>query len=155
MALLSQRWSLWDVGDVEALCWSIVKRYRLELNHHEREDLVTYLIETCWSLSVRYEPGGITFCTYATNNLKLRVVDWERQRFGRRTWKFKNAVYERPQVELVSLDADESFRDRLESSVAGSGLDDDASSFASDMRTLSERARRPGRRDEWLGDEAA
>jgi hypothetical protein len=103
------------VRDVEALCVSIVQRSSLELSHHEREDLTTYLIETCWSLSLRFEPGGITFSTWAGNTLKLRLVDWQRSRKGRTKWAFANgSSYVRTRPEYVSFDADDSLRDRVE-----------------------------------------
>jgi hypothetical protein len=147
--------ALHDVVDAERFCASVVTRSGLQLSYHDREDLHAWLVSECWLLSLRFQPGGISFSTYAGNTLRRRAIDWQRQRFGRRTWRFKNSVYERPRVELVSLDADDSERDRLESTVAGSGLDSGASGFAAGMRALDKRSSRPGRRETWLGDEAA
>jgi len=143
------------VRDVEALCWSVVDRSRLKLNHHDRADLTTYLIETCWVLSERFEPGGIKFSTFATNTLRFRLVDWQRSRNGRTKWSFAGFTYERVQPQLVSLDADDSLSDRLGSSLAGSGLDDGEPRLSDELRALDKRSSRPGRREDWLGDEAA
>jgi hypothetical protein len=87
--------------------------------------------------------------------LQLRRVNWTRSRFGRNRWVFKDRVYERPRVDLVSLDSLDTDEDRMGNPVAGSSVDGDASGFAADMRTLDKRGRRPGRRNNWLGDEAA
>ena len=64
-------------------------------------------------------------------------------------------MHERKRPQFVSLDADDPERDRLVDTLAGGGLDSDASGFAADMRTLAKRSRRPRKRDDWLGDEAA
>ena len=101
------------------------------------------------------ERTGKNFSGYALHILRQRVIDWDRKRLGRTKWQFKDKTYERPRPQLVSLDADDSLRDRLESSVARSGLDDDAHRLADELRTLDKRSRRPGRREDWLGDEAA
>jgi hypothetical protein len=145
--------ALHDVDDAERFCASVVTRSGLQLSYHDHEDPQAWLVSECWLLSLRYEPGGVSFSTFAGYTLRRRAIDWQRQRFGRRTWRFRDKVYERPRVELISLD--DPLNDRLGSTLAGSGLDSDASNFASDMRTLRARGRRPGRRDEWMGDEAA
>jgi Sigma-70 region 2 len=52
------------------------------LREHDHEDAVAYLIQTCWQLSQRYDPErGWSFSKWAYNILRLRVVDWYRQRF--------------------------------------------------------------------------
>jgi DNA-directed RNA polymerase specialized sigma24 family protein len=107
VTLLSRPWTLHDVGDVERLCTSIVRRSKLRLSRDEEEDLTVYLIETCWELSLRYQPGtGSTtsFLGWATTNLRLRAIDWRRSRYGRTTWRFANHTYERPRPLLLSLD---------------------------------------------------
>jgi hypothetical protein len=87
----------------------ILKRSKYEIPSNDYEDLLTYLVEECWTLSLRHEPGGtIAFSTYATNTLSKRLIDWRRQRHGRTRWVFKHRVYERAKVELVSIDADDS-----------------------------------------------
>jgi DNA-directed RNA polymerase specialized sigma24 family protein len=106
MSLLSRPLPLFDVRDVEALCTSIVQRNRLSLDHRDREDLIAYLIATCWELSLRYEPGRTSFSTWAGNTLRLRVFDWNRARNGRTRWQFSGHVYERERPRLVPLDAE-------------------------------------------------
>jgi hypothetical protein len=154
VSLLSSQFSLLDIRDVESFTGRIVERSGLRLSVEDRDDLHVYLIEECWELSTRFEPSGISFSSYAGTNLRLRVVDWQRRRFGRNRWVFKDRVYERPRVELVSLDADAELG-RLDESLAASSMDSDALGFASDMRDLDRRSSRPGRRSDWLGDEAA
>jgi hypothetical protein len=149
--LLGSRFALHDIEDVEGFTASIVQRVRFRLSPHEREELHVYLIETAWEISRNFRPGGITFSSYAGTTLRLRCVDWHRSRFGRQRWAFQARVYERPRVELVSLDADDSERDRLEASLPGSSLDDGEHRMADELRLLDKRGRRPGGRDEWLG----
>jgi hypothetical protein len=145
--------ALHDVADAEGFCAFIVARSRLELSYHDREDLHAWLVSECWLLSLRFEPGGISFSTYAGNTLKRRSIDWQRQRFGRRTWRFRDKVYERPRVTLVSLD--DPGNDRLESALGGSGLDDCEHRLADELRALDQRGSRPSRRRDWLGEDAA
>jgi hypothetical protein len=100
--------------------------------------------------------AGQSFSTYATSTLYRRVVDWQRQRCGRTRWAFGNGrVYERKRPELVSLDADDSVGSELVSAQPGSSLDDGEHRMADELRLLDSRGRRPGGRDDWLGDEAA
>jgi DNA-directed RNA polymerase specialized sigma24 family protein len=149
--LLGSRFALHDIDDVESFTAAIVQRSQFTLDAHQREELHVYLIETAWELSRNFRPGGISFSTYAGSTLRLRCVDWHRSRFGRQRWACRDRVYERPRVELVSLDADD---DRLESSLAGSSLDDGEHRMADELRRLNGRARSPARPDDWLGDEA-
>jgi hypothetical protein len=151
--LLSSRFSLLGIADVEGFCGRIVERSGLRLSTTDREELHVYLIEECWLLSERYRPGRVAFSSFADTRLRLRVVDWQRQRFGRTRWTFSGREYERPRPQLVPLD--DSLDDRLGAALTGSGVDGDASGFAADMRALDARARRPGRADDYLGDEAA
>ena len=141
--------------DVEGLCVQVIHRSALKLSYHEREDLLAYLLALTWELSERFQPGGISFCSYATTTLRLRVIDWQRSRNGRTVWKFAGHTYERPRPKLVSLDADDPNGNRLVETLGGSSLDGDASGFAADVRDLAARGRRPRRRDDWMGDEAA
>ena len=150
---MSSRFSLLGIADVERFCGRIVERSGLRLSTTDREELHVYLIEECWLLSERYRPGGASFSTWANTRLRLRVVDWQRQRFGRTRWTFSGREYERERPELVALD--DSLDDRLDAALAGSGVDGDASRFAADMRALDARARRPSRANNYLGDEAA
>lgn len=85
--LLPTPLSLHDVRDVEGLARGVLSR-RLEswgayLRPAEYEDALSFLVQTCWELSLTYDPSkGLSFSTYATRTLKLRVVDWYRGRFG-------------------------------------------------------------------------
>jgi DNA-directed RNA polymerase specialized sigma24 family protein len=96
--------ALWNVDDAQAFCWAIVRKAGRELDYHDAEDLAQYLLVECWRLSERYEPGGPDFDGWAAKILKLRVVDWERSRFGRTKWAFNDRTYERAKPALVSLD---------------------------------------------------
>lgn len=105
--MLNGTFSLHDVRDVEALCGRLIQQSAPnDLSHHDREDLLTYLIESCWELSRRYEQGSMRqgFSIWATVTLRRRIVDWQRSRNGRTKWAFADRVYERPIPELVSLD---------------------------------------------------
>lgn len=108
IAVLNGKLALYDVRDVEALAASIVQRAQPDLGFHDREDLVAELVETAWELSLGYQRGDTRFpprfSVYVTPILKRRVVDWQRRRFGRTRWQFKDRVYERPAVTVHSLD---------------------------------------------------
>jgi hypothetical protein len=153
--LLNGTFSLHGIRDVEAFTGRIVERSGLRLSVEDREELHIYLVEECWRLSLKHDAKRGVFSVWVGYALRRRAVDWQRSRFGRTRWQFKDRVYERPRVELVSLDADDSLRDRLDESLAASSMDSDALGFASDMRDLDRRSSRPGRRNDWLGDEAA
>jgi hypothetical protein len=98
---------LHDVDDGVRFAGAIANRSRLELSYHDAEDLRQYLVTELWLLSTRYDPAvsSISFSTWAGTTLRLRVVDWQRQRFGRTKWSFAGRTYERPRPNLVPLDA--------------------------------------------------
>ena len=137
--MLTGTLSLHEIDDVEAFTLAIVQRSRLELSHHDREDLVAYLLTECWRLSLRFEPGGISFSTYAGTTLRGRLVDWQRKRFGRTRYVFSDRVLERKLPELVSLDADDSNGDPL-----GDNLGTRAGDPAADRDPDFERLLRTG-----------
>jgi hypothetical protein len=156
VTLLSSTFALHDVRDVESFTGQIVERSGLRLSVSDREELHVYLIEECWLLSRRYDgSGGSRFAAWAKTTLGLRCIDWQRQRYGRTRWKFAGYTYERGRPQLVSLDADDPEHYQLGTTLTGGGLDRDASGFAADMRALDRRGRRPRRRRDCLGDEAA
>jgi hypothetical protein len=95
---------LHDVDDAAKFVASIATRSGLKLSYHDREDLDQFLLVACWKLSLSYTPGGIPFSAWAVAALRLRVVDWQRQRFGRTVWQFSGRSYERKRPQLVSLD---------------------------------------------------
>jgi len=104
---------LLGIQDVEAFCARIIERSGLELRYHDREDLLAYLIETAWDLSLGFEPeySTVVFSTYCGTILRRRVVDWQRRRFGRSRWVFKDRVVVRPRVDVISIDASPSLLD--------------------------------------------
>src|SRR4051812_36883173 len=105
--MLNGRLALCDVDDVEAFCAAVIPNtWRGRLTTDDREQLLTWLIETAWELSVVYRPGGISFSTYAGNTLRRRIHDWLRNRDGRTVWKFKDRTHHRPRPTLVSFDND-------------------------------------------------
>jgi hypothetical protein len=106
--LLNGKLSLHDADDVEGMCWAIVYRSGLVLNETPQHDLCTYLIETAWQLSLKYEEGrGSTssFVGFATTNLRLRTIDWLRREHGRTKWSFADHTHTRERPQLVSFDA--------------------------------------------------
>jgi hypothetical protein len=109
---------LHDVDDAAAFTVAIASRAGLALDFHDREELKQFLLVECWRLSLKYDRGNpqypTRFSVYATNILRRRVVDWQRQRLGRSKWTFSDGrSYERKPTVLVSLDADDSVRGRL------------------------------------------
>jgi hypothetical protein len=114
---------LHDVDDGVRFAGAIAARSRLNLSYHDAEDLRQYLVTELWLLSTRYDPAvsSVSFSAWAGTTLKLRVVDWQRQRFGRTKWQFAGHTYERPRPRLVPLDA------RLDDAL-GSGTGDPADS---------------------------
>lgn len=96
---------LHDVRDAEAFASAVIDRSNLSLRWHEREDLLAYLLATAWELSLAFDPGrGASFSAFAGAALRRHVVDWQRKRFGRTVWKFRDRVHERPRTVVVSLD---------------------------------------------------
>jgi hypothetical protein len=154
MRLLGERLSLHDVDDVEQFAWHIIERSTLKLVWHEREDLCSYLVATAWELSRRQDDSRGRFSNWLGYKLAQRCYDWERQRKGQTRWKFGDGrVYERERPTIVSLDDSE--HDRLGEPVGGSSMDDGSSGLADELRALGQRARRPGRGDDRLGEAAA
>lgn len=156
MALLSRPLQLHDVQDVEAHVWRTISSstHVAGLRPHEREDLCAYLIGLAWELSIAYNParGRVTFSSFLGTTARLRIIDWVRKERGRSKWTFSDGrVHERPPVRLVSLDADDSIRDRLERALSGVGVDGGEHRLADELRSLDRRARRPSGRDEDLG----
>jgi hypothetical protein len=98
---------LFDVADGVRFAGAIANRSRLELGYHDAEDLRQFLVTELWLLSLRYDPAAssVSFSTWAGTTLRLRVTDWQRQRFGRTRWSFFGHTYERPRPSLVPFDA--------------------------------------------------
>ena len=117
--MLPRKLVLHDVRDVELYCARILHRANLTLAHHDSEDLLAYLVETCWELSLVYRPNGqpARFSSYAAPILQRRVTDWQRKTKGRTRWTFRDHIYERPRPILVSLDSVTPELDRLGASL--------------------------------------
>jgi hypothetical protein len=152
--LLNGTFSLLGIQDVEAFCGRIVERSGLRLSVEDREEFLVFLVEECWLLSTRFQHSRISFSSYAGTNLRLRAVDWQRQRFGRTRWVFKDRVYERPRVELVSLDADGGDGE-LDGPVGGRPLAATADRAPDLARALHSRSRPPAGYDHEVGESAA
>jgi len=78
--------TLHDIHDVEKFNRRILDTYlrrtRATLNPDDTEDILAYLVATCWELSTRYEPTrSSSFSKYAYNILTLRIVTWYRNRW--------------------------------------------------------------------------
>ena len=100
VSMLSGVLSLHDVEDVERYCAYLLRR---STRIDDMEDALTWAIERCWALSLRYDPErGSTFANFAAQ--KIRVADYLREREGRTVCKFKTHTYVRPRPTLVPLD---------------------------------------------------
>src|SRR6266496_4464581 len=141
--MLHGKLALHDVRDVEALAAFVIGRSGLELSQQDNEELLTYLIELTWELSLRYDNNGISFSTWATATLKRRVIDWQRRDGGRTRWQFADRTYERELPRFVQADDDlpasvsdsDSGADVLRGLVRARGL-----RRTRDKQALSERA---------------
>jgi DNA-directed RNA polymerase specialized sigma24 family protein len=127
-----------------------LQKSRFSLTPAERDDLLAYLLSTAWELSRRYEPGGITFSTYAGTTLKRRAIDWLRKERGRTTWRFAGGrTYERERPVFVPLESG------LDGTV-GSWTGDPAADRSPDLdRVLGTRGSARARDLETLGLPAA
>jgi hypothetical protein len=149
--VLNQKFPLHDLEDTEALCVWIIDRSGLELGYYEREDLLTFLIETAWELSERWDPpakyrnGG--FAVWATSTLKRRVLDWQRGKY-RTKWQFRDRTYEREPPRFTVLE------DRPDISVHTEPLDAGLHSGPALRGLLRERSGEPTRGDQALGEGA-
>jgi DNA-directed RNA polymerase specialized sigma24 family protein len=97
---------LHDVEDGAAFVSSIVQRSGVVLSFHDRQDLEQHLLVFAWTLSEKYDPARGTFSNYLYRCASLQVLQWQRKRFGRTVWKFKNKVHVRKLPEFVSYDAE-------------------------------------------------
>jgi hypothetical protein len=129
---------LHDVDDAAKFVAAIATRSGLKLSYHDREDLEQFLLVECWKLS-RERQWRSSFAGCFAPILRLRVVDWQRQRFGRTRWQFSGHTYERERPQLVSLD--DARRDQLGASLAAGTSDPPASSDPDLERLLGARDR--------------
>jgi hypothetical protein len=114
--VLQGKFALHDVQDTEAFCARIIQRSGVELRYSEHEELLAYLIETAWELSLEYRPGIIRkgFSTWVGITLSRRITDWQRSG-GRTKWTFHDRIYERTLPQFVPLDDRQDEPDTLSS----------------------------------------
>ena len=152
-----ERLRLHDVRDAVAFATSVADRSGLSLTAEDREELIAFLVETAWSASKSFDPGRGSFSSFLHVRLRQRTIDWQRQRFGRRTWKFRDYVYERPHVDVLSLDGPGDRLGELESARGGdppAGRDPDLARLQREgsrarARDLELLGLRPARRARW------
>ena len=143
--MLSQKLALWDVQDVEGLCASAVPALRnRDLEHYEHEDLLSYLVETAWELSLEFDPGECSFSRYLRIRLPQRAVDWKRST-GRTRWTFANRTYERTLPVFTTLD------DRPDNADSAGTVDVDRVRELDLGRLLGTRGSGPARRNGEMG----
>ena len=152
--LLNGTFALAGIEDVEAFTGRIVERSGLRLSTDDREQLHVYLIEECWELSLKRNPERGAFSVWVGYALRRRAVDWQRTRFGRTRWVFKDRIYERPRVELVSLDADGGDSE-LDGPLRGRPLAATADRAPDLARALRGRSRAPDGYEREMGESAA
>ena len=144
------RLALHDIDDTAAFVAAIVNRSGLSLSWDAREDLEQTLQIVAWELSLKYQPGGISFSTYAGRTLRFRITDWQRSGSGGRTiWKFRNPdgslrIHERELPQFVPFDGDDGEpRAELDQPQRRGSLGDAERRLADGLRSLEARARRP------------
>ena len=124
--MLSQRWSLHDVEDVEALCGKVLdnrlRRWGAVLSEQDNEDAMSFLIARAWELSLKFDPWHEatyerSFSTFLYRRLRnFEVINWYR-------FRFKDRRYHRDEPVLLSLEADAggSLSELVESVADGEG----------------------------------
>jgi DNA-directed RNA polymerase specialized sigma24 family protein len=101
LALLSSRWTLADVDDVEALVFTVARRAGLG----QDEDAISALFEVVWRAWQQWEPSRASFSTFCFQACRHGAVDYRRKRDGRTVWRFGDGrVHERKLPELIPLD---------------------------------------------------
>jgi DNA-directed RNA polymerase specialized sigma24 family protein len=143
--MLNGKLALHDIHDVEQFCGRIIDQSRRQLSPQDNEDLTAYLIETCWELSLQFEPGGITFSTYATTTLRRRVVDWQRNRDGRTVWQFADRTHIREIPTFHPLD------DRPDTFDTSQPMDTEVGGLSDLIGVLGTRGSSVPRRDNGVG----
>jgi hypothetical protein len=149
--------ALHDIDNVAGFVGATVSRSGLDLSWSDREDLEQTLQIVAWELSLKYQPGGISFSTYADRTLRFRITDWQRSGSGGRTrWVFRNEdgsrrIHERTLPQFVPLDEDDGEpHSELGSTQRRGSLDDAERRLADGLRSLEARARRPPGRNNAL-----
>lgn len=118
--MLNGQLTLHDATDVEALCRTVLRQRRRNIeaafaiagrhySWHQEQDLLAYYIEESWRLSETYKPGNGTFASWLQRKLSFHVtVDWLRLELKRTRWTFANTSYEREPPHILSLDTPDS-----------------------------------------------
>jgi DNA-directed RNA polymerase specialized sigma24 family protein len=106
--VLSQRWTAYDVEDVEGLCGKVLdnrlRRWGAVLNEQDSEEAMSYLIARAWELQCKFDPWHEathrrSFSTFLYRRLRFAVVDWFRLRHGDRRYQDGDII-------VLSLDHD-------------------------------------------------
>jgi hypothetical protein len=123
--VLSQRWSLHDVGDVEALCGKALdnrlRRWGAVLSEQDNEQCLAYLLARSWELYLKFDPWHEatrkrSFSTFLYRRLyNYEIISWYRVRFGDRRHS------DRPVVLSLDHDADGELSGLVESLSDGEG----------------------------------
>jgi hypothetical protein len=154
--VLNGNFRLHNIEDVEAFCAVIIQRAGLDLSYHDSEDLLAFLIESAWELSIAYDRGDPKFTDtyfpfYAKRMLSRRVVDWQRNRNGRtrwtdsKRWPETNGVYERERPILVTLD------DRPDEPDVSQPVDTEVGGLSDLIGLLGKRSSAVPQRDSGMG----
>jgi hypothetical protein len=124
-SVLSQRWSLHDVEDVEALCGRALdtrlRRWGAVLSEQDNEDAISFLLARAWVLYLEFDPWHKatyrrSFSTFLFRRIySYEVVNWYRLRFG----DSRHAA--RPVVLSLDHDADGELGELVESLSDGQG----------------------------------
>jgi hypothetical protein len=133
-----------DIRDPVAFCAQYAKQR--DLDYHQRERLVQFLLIALWQLANVYRPGGtITFSTFAGHKLPGRIIDWERsaEEGGRTKWVFSSYTYERTLPEFTEY--------RPEEADTGRAMDTEGSDLQDLLGLDRARDRRLSRRDDEVG----
>jgi hypothetical protein len=131
MTLVSRPMALHNIDDAEAFAAKVIERRQLDwLLPHEREDLLCYLVECAWELSLRYQPQGFEFSQWVRPTFERRTIDWLRREFGRQRWQFAGHSYERERPSLLPFDTLENAE--LAGALTG-GTNDPALDCSSDL----------------------
>ena len=139
---------LYDVRDAEAFVAAIANRSQLGVGPDDSEDLRQYLLTELWVLSPLRALAEVNFSAWAIATLRLRVIDWQRQR-SVGGWKFSGRT-------TNGQSRDRQSRRRARADSMGATLASDGSDVAADWLApsgglLAERDRERVRDLELLG----
>jgi hypothetical protein len=131
---------LHDIEDGERLAAWVIRRSGLTLSHEDHDDAQRHLLVEAWKLSLEFNPAcDRPFVTFATALLGRRLVDWQRGRFGRTVWKFRDRVHERPRTQFAPFD--DAIRDRTDAALAMRSGDSEADRLEAERWLHEERDR--------------